>query len=124
MTRSRLAVLTVLEDVGGHRSADEVGALLRERGVALPRSSVYNVLTDLVACGLAMRAEVGPGRERYEAGGPYHHHLVCRACGAIVDVPCAVGEPPCLQAALSGAHIERAEIVFRGLCPACVGSLS
>lgn len=120
VTRPRLAVLETLGELGGHRSADELVAALRDRGRPLPRSSVYNVLDDLSARGLVMRAELGPGRERFEAGTAWHHHLVCRACGSIVDVPCPAGRRPCLQPELTGARIERAEVVYHGLCPACV----
>ena len=51
-----------------------------------------------------------------------HHHLVCRACGQIVDVPCVRGSRPCLDADLPGARIDEANVVFRGLCPACVAA--
>lgn len=120
VTRPRLAVLETLEELGGHRSADELAAALRARGRPLPRSSIYNVLDDLSARGLVMRAELGPGRERFEAGTAWHHHLVCRVCGSIVDVPCGAQTRPCLEPELTGARIERAEVVYRGLCPACV----
>ncbi len=120
VTRPRLAVLELLGELGGHPSADELVAALRERGRPLPRSSVYNVLDDLSARGLVMRAELGQGRERFEAGtAAWHHHLVCRACDSIVDVPCPAGTRPCLEPELAGARIERAEVVYRGLCPAC-----
>ncbi len=49
-----------------------------------------------------------------------HHHVVCRSCGAIADVDCAVGEAPCLTAAENhGFAIEEAEVIYWGLCPSC-----
>lgn len=119
VTRPRQAVLNALSKLGGHRSADDVAAALRVRGEPLPRSSVYNVLADLVTHGLARRAEVGSGRELYEAAADWHHHFVCSTCGAIVDVPCAVGSRPCMDAHLPGAVIERAEVVYHGRCADC-----
>jgi len=119
-TKPRLAVLAALEEASGHMSADELVALLHERSVDIPRSSVYNVLADLTAAGLVMHAELGSRSERYEAGDVWHHHLVCRSCGAIVDVPCLVEVHPCLDITVDGAYLEQAEVVFRGLCAACV----
>jgi Fe2+ or Zn2+ uptake regulation protein len=119
-TKPRLAVLGALEDVREHKSADELVSLLRERDVDIPRSSVYNVLADLSAAGLIMHTELGSRGDRYEASSAWHHHLVCRGCGAVVDVPCLVGSHPCLEITVDGAYIEQADVVFRGLCAACV----
>jgi Fur family ferric uptake transcriptional regulator len=81
--------------------------------------TVYNVLADLERVALVMRADVGPGRTLWEAGDEWHHHFVCRACGAIHDVPCAHGAKPCLDAGFTGGEVEEAQIIFRGLCNAC-----
>jgi Fe2+ or Zn2+ uptake regulation protein len=118
-TRPRLEVLAALEDARGHKSADELVALLHERQVDIPRSSVYNVLADLTAAGLVMHAELGSRSDRYEARQVWHHHLVCRNCGAVVDVPCLVEVHPRLDITVDGALLEQADVVFRGLCPAC-----
>jgi Fur family ferric uptake transcriptional regulator len=83
--------------------------------------AVYDVLRALTEAGLVRRIEPPGSVARYESRtGDNHHHLVCRACGAIEDVDCATGAAPCLTAA--GDHgylIDEAEIVYRGLCPAC-----
>jgi Fe2+ or Zn2+ uptake regulation protein len=118
-TKPRLAVLAALEEAREHMSADELVALLHERHVDIPRSSVYNVLADLTAARLVTHAELGSRSERYEAGDVWHHHLVCRSCGAIVDVPCLVDVHPCLEITVDGAYLEQADVVFRGLCAAC-----
>jgi len=118
-TRQRLAVIELLDELGGHRSADDLVALLHDRGEPLPRSTIYNVLDDLARLGLVLTAQVGPGRELFEAAGVWHHHFVCTVCGAIVDVPCVRGRRPCLDADLPGAVIDRAEVTFHGRCPAC-----
>jgi Fe2+ or Zn2+ uptake regulation protein len=119
VTRPRLLVLGLLNDMGGHRSADELLDALDRRGATLPRASVYNVLNDLVRSGVVMLADAGPGRALYEVAAQWHHHFVCRKCGAILDMPCAVGSKPCLDAELEGAQIDEAQVIFRGLCPAC-----
>jgi Fe2+ or Zn2+ uptake regulation protein len=118
-TKPRLAVLAALEEARRHMSADELVALLHERRIDIPRSSVYNVLADLTSARLVTHAELGSRSERYEAGDVWHHHLVCRSCGAIVDVPCLVEVHPCLDITVDGAYLEQAEIVFRGLCAEC-----
>ena len=99
VTGPRLAVLTALIDLGGHRGAEEVYETLRGRGQALARGSVYNALRDLTEAGVVLAADVGPGMALYEVGGAFHHHFVCRSCGTVLDVPCVVGARPCLQPA-------------------------
>lgn len=120
-TRPRVLVLELLEHLGGHRSADEVSAALAEAGQPLPRASVYNVLHDLTEHGLAFSADAGPGRALYEIATHWHHHFVCRQCGSVTDVPCVVGEKPCLRPGdgLDAAEIDEAQVIFRGRCARC-----
>jgi len=82
---------------------------------------VYDVLRALTVAGLVRRIEPAGATARYEARvGDNHHHLVCRSCGEIADVDCAVGETPCLTAAEDhGFRIDEAEVVYWGLCSAC-----
>ena len=73
------------------------------------------------AAGLVRRFQPAGSVARYEARvGDNHHHVVCRSCGAVSDVDCAVGEPPCLTASDdAGFTIDEAEVVYWGLCPSC-----
>lgn len=121
VTRPRTLVYAVLREVGGHRSVDEVSQLLDERGHAVPRMSIYNVMADLTEASLAMLADTGPGRALYEASDVWHHHFVCRGCGSIEDVPCLEGRKPCLLPPRSrrGRTIDEAQVIFRGLCAGC-----
>lgn len=119
VTRGRLAVVEALERRGGHRTADEVAREVAAAGGAIPRASLYHALAALVAGGVVLVADAGPGTTRYEVAGTWHHHLVCRACGAVVDVPCVRGERPCLEPDLPGMAVDEAQVIFRGLCPAC-----
>ncbi|MGH9187802.1 MAG: Fur family transcriptional regulator [Acidimicrobiales bacterium] len=118
-TRPRLSVLAALDRLGGHRSADDVAGTIAGAGGRLARMSVYNALDALARAGLVMRADAGPGRTLYEVAEHWHHHLVCRRCGAVIDVECVVGAKPCLTADLPGAVIDEAQVIFRGLCPTC-----
>jgi Fur family ferric uptake transcriptional regulator len=119
-TRPRLAVADALRGMGGHRTADEVHARLARDDIALPRTSVYNALAVLADVGVALRADVGPGAVVYEFADHWHHHFVCRVCGAIADVPCVVGERPCLSPGDGFGEVEEAQVIFRGVCARCV----
>lgn len=125
VTRPRVAVL---EAVYGHPHADTeaiIGAC-RERLGAVSHQAVYDVLRVLADVGLIRRIHPPGSVARYEARvGDNHHHLVCRSCGAIADVDCAVGETPCLTASEDhGFTIDEAEVVYRGLCPSCTNAPS
>jgi Fur family ferric uptake transcriptional regulator len=119
VTRQRVAILDALAALGGHRTADEVAVALAAAGDPLPRASLYHALAAMADAGALLVADAGPGTARFEIAGDWHHHLVCRACGSISDVPCATGAKPCLEASLPGAVIDEAQVVFRGLCPPC-----
>jgi Fe2+ or Zn2+ uptake regulation protein len=121
-TGPRLALLTVLERVGGHRSADELVAELRQAGYPHARTTVYNALDDLTRAGLIHAAPVAAGALRYEADLSPHQHFVCSRCGSIRNVV-AVIEP--LEGPLptvEGARIDVVDVVYRGLCAACLAS--
>jgi len=110
----------VLRESGGHHSVDGVVALLRARGVTLPRMTVYNAVSALYGAGMLMRADAGPGRALYEASDTWHHHFVCRSCGAVYDVPCVTGTRPCLHPdAQAAGTVDEAQIIFRGVCRRC-----
>ena len=96
-----------------------MAAPLAAAGLPVPRASLYHALGSLAAAGVLMVADAGPGVARYELAAAWHHHLVCRSCGAIVDVPCVRGSRPCLDADIPGAVIDEAQVIFRGTCAAC-----
>ncbi|GAA4931699.1 Fur family transcriptional regulator [Actinoplanes utahensis] len=120
VTRPRLAVLDVLTG-GGHLEVDEIAQRVRERLDSVSTQAVYDVLGALTRAGLARRIEPAGSPARFEArAGDNHHHIVCRGCGAIADVDCAVGRRPCLTPAEThGFELDEAEITFWGLCPPC-----
>lgn len=120
VTRPRLAVLEVLAS-GGHLDVDEITEQVRGRLDAVSTQAIYDVLGALSRAGLARRLEPAGSPARYESRvGDNHHHVVCRGCGMIADVDCAVGEAPCLEPAQShGFQLDEAEVTFWGLCPDC-----
>ena len=120
VTRPRVAVLTAVHE---HPHADTDSIIGAVRGV-LPEVShqaVYDSLHALTRAGLVRRIQPSGSVARYESRvGDNHHHVVCRSCGAIADVDCAVGEAPCLEASDDrGYSIDEAEVVYWGLCPDC-----
>lgn len=118
-----MEVMRALQDLGGHRSADDIHRLLLERGQSVPRGSIFKIVADLCRARLLMVTDAGPGRTLYEYSETWHHHFVCRDCGVIMDVPCVEKVKPCMLPDLSfPAQIEEAQIIFRGICQSCLDS--
>ena len=125
VTEPRVAVLTAVHD-HPHADTDSIIGLVRAGSREVSRQAVYDVLHALTEAGLVRRLQPAGSVARYEARvGDNHHHVVCRSCGAIVDVDCAVGEAPCLTTPdVSGYEIGEAEVFYWGRCPACVRAAS
>lgn len=121
VTAQRLAVLRAVAGQP-HSTADDVADVVRAEIGAISLQSVYDALGALVAAGLIRRIEPAGSAARFENRvGDNHHHLICRICGRVVDVDCAVGSAPCLRAANPrGYEIDEAEVVYWGRCPDCV----
>ncbi|MTD45178.1 transcriptional repressor [Conexibacter sp. W3-3-2] len=120
VTRPRIAVLGAVHDHPHADTASIIGHVRRDlRDVS--QQAVYDVLQALTDAQLVRRIQPPGSVARYESRvGDNHHHVVCRSCGAIADVECAVGHAPCLVASDDhGFVIDEAEVVFRGLCPDC-----
>lgn len=120
VTRPRMAVLEVL-GAGGHLDVEEITRRVRERLDSVSTQAVYDVLGALTRAGLARRIEPAGSPALFEArNGDNHHHVVCRGCGAILDVDCVLGSAPCLDASQThGYEVDEAEVTFWGLCPTC-----
>jgi Fur family ferric uptake transcriptional regulator len=120
VTRPRVAVLTAVYD-HPHSDTDSIIGVVRDDLGEVSTQAVYDVLRALTAAGLVRRIEPAGSVPRYESRvADNHHHIVCRSCGAIADVDCAVGDTPCLTASdTHGFSIDEAEVTYWGLCPAC-----
>jgi Fe2+ or Zn2+ uptake regulation protein len=120
VTRPRLAVLTAVHDHPHADTASILGAVREDLG-EVSQAAVYDVLRALTDAGLVRRIHPPGSVARYESRvADNHHHVVCRSCGAIADVDCAVGAAPCLTAADDhGYVIDEAEVIHWGLCPTC-----
>ena len=120
VTRPRLAVLSAVATLP-HADTDALIGAVRRQLPAVSHQAVYDCLRALTDTGLLRRIQPLGSVARYEARvGDNHHHVVCRSCGAIADVDCAVGETPCLTASgTNGFQIDEAEVIFWGRCPDC-----
>jgi Fur family ferric uptake transcriptional regulator len=119
-TAPRVAVLVEVA-AGPHLTVEQIGSGARRRLGAISTQAVYDALGALTDVGLVRRIEPAGSPARYETRvDDNHHHVVCRSCGAITDIDCAVGDPPCLAPAdATGFVIDEAEVTFWGLCPGC-----
>ncbi|HQU33808.1 MAG TPA: Fur family transcriptional regulator [Thermoanaerobaculaceae bacterium] len=121
VTAQRLAVLAAVAD-RPHGTANDIATLVRAEIGVISRQAVYDALAVLADQGLIRRIQPAGSPARYEGRtGDNHHHLICRTCGRMVDVDCAVGATPCLTPADdAGYEIDEAEVIYWGRCPDCL----
>ncbi|WP_134766056.1 Fur family transcriptional regulator [Nocardioides sp. 1609] len=120
VTKPRVAVLAAVHE-HPHADTDTVIGVVRAQLGEVSHQAVYDVLRALTTAGLVRRIQPSGSVSRYEARvGDNHHHVVCRACGAIADVDCAVGHAPCLDPADDhGFAVDEAEVIYWGTCASC-----
>ncbi len=129
VTRPRVAVLEAVH-ANPHADTETIFTAVREDLPDVSRQAVYDVLNALTAVGLVRRIQPLGLVARYESRvGDNHHHVVCRCCGTITDVDCAVGEAPCLTPSddndvLDGFVLDEAEVIYWGMCPDCSTAVS
>jgi Fe2+ or Zn2+ uptake regulation protein len=123
VTRPRVAVLNAVSD-HPHADTDSIIGFVRADLSEVSHQAVYDVLRALTEAGLVRRIQPAGSVARYESRvADNHHHVVCRSCGMVADVDCAVGDTPCLTASNDqGFLIDEAEVVYWGTCPGCSAS--
>jgi Fur family ferric uptake transcriptional regulator len=123
VTRPRLAVLSAVYE-HPHADTDAIIGAVREQLGDVSTQAVYDVLRALSTAGIVRRIEPAGSVARYESRvADNHHHVICRSCGSIADVDCAVGDTPCLIASDDhGYLIDEAEVVYWGVCPDCTAA--
>jgi len=121
VTAQRVAVLRAVAD-RPHITADGVAEVVRRSIGTISKQAVYDVLSALIETGLIQRIQPVGSAARYEDRvGDNHHHFVCRVCGRVIDVDCAVGAAPCLSPVGElGVEVDEAEVVYRGRCADCL----
>src|SRR6201999_3459356 len=129
VTRPRVAVLEAVAP-NPHADTETIYSTVRLGLPDVSRQAVYDVLNALTAVGLVRRIQPLGSVARYESRvGDNHHHLVCRSCGVIADIDCAVGDAPCLTPSddnnvLDGFTLDEAEVIYWGLYPNCSSATS
>jgi len=125
VTAARVALLQTVRD-GDHLGVEAIAAGVRDRIGHISLQAVYEALHALTAAGLVGRIEPAGSPARFEGRvADNHHHVVCRSCGAVADVDCAVGEAPCLTASDDhGFSVDEAQVIYWGLCPGCSTAVS
>jgi Fur family transcriptional regulator, stress-responsive regulator len=120
VTTPRLAVYAAVAS-HGHLDADGVGRAVRGELGSVSTQTVYDALGVLCELELLRRIEPAHSPALYETRvADNHHHVICRGCGAVADVDCAVGDAPCLEpSSARGFVVDEAEVTYWGLCPAC-----
>jgi Fur family ferric uptake transcriptional regulator len=125
VTAARAALLETVRN-GDHLGVEAIASGVRDRVGHISLQAVYEALHALTGAGLIRCIEPPGSPARFEGRvGDNHHHLVCRSCGAVADVDCAVGEAPCLTASDNhGYSVDEAEVIYWGLCPDCSARIS
>jgi Fur family transcriptional regulator, stress-responsive regulator len=120
VTAARVALLEAVRN-GDHLDVEALASGVRDRIGHVSLQAVYEALHALTAVGLIRRIEPAGSPARFEGRvGDNHHHVVCRSCGVVADVDCAVGEAPCLTASDDhGFSIDEAQVIYWGVCPGC-----
>nr|WP_202422089.1 Fur family transcriptional regulator [Gordonia sp. SID5947] len=123
VTRPRVAVLEAV-CASPHADTETIVGAVRAGLPDVSRQAVYDILRALTTAGLVRRIQPSGHVARYESRvGDNHHHVVCRSCGIIADVDCAVGEAPCLTPSdHQGFVLDEAEVIYWGLCAECAAS--
>ena len=122
VTAQRLAVMRAV-GTRPHGTTDELYQAVHTEIGSVSRQAVYDALAVLTDKGVLRRIQPAGSPARYEDRvGDNHHHLICRGCGEMLDIDCAVGDTPCLSAAdEAGYQIDEAEVIYWGRCPGCLG---
>ena len=119
VTAQRLAVYQAVHDAP-HALADDICQMVRSELGVISRQAVYDALNAMSENGIIRRIQPAGSAARYEHRVDNHHHLICRECSVLIDIDCAVGKAPCLQAKDDhGYEIDEAEVTYWGTCPSC-----
>jgi len=120
VTAQRLAILRAVSNEP-HVTADGVAETVRAEMGSISLQAVYDALGAMADAGMIRRIQPAGSPARFEARvSDNHHHVICRSCGRVADVDCALGATPCLDTVDDlGFQIDEAEVIYWGRCPEC-----
>jgi Fur family ferric uptake transcriptional regulator len=107
----------------GHISADRIYREVKRVSPGIGFSTVYRTMKLLCEAGLAHERHFGEGEALYENVSAHHDHLICTACGRIIEF-----ENPQIEALQELAAREFAFVIkshkmeIYGLCEGCARS--
>lgn len=120
VTSQRMCIFRALYGDATHPTAESVFAAARAHMETLSLKTVYQTLHELAAMGEIALLDVGTGTTRFDPNvESCHHHLVCRRCGRVRDLYAEFPVMSVPAGADQGFEVDRAEIVFRGVCGPC-----
>jgi len=120
-TKSRIAVLDILQNEDRPLDALELCTKIQERGIDIDQATVYRILDIFRQKGLIHRFEFQEGKFRYELTGYDHHHLICDACGIIEDIAdCDIDRFEDEILKKKGFRVKRHSLEFYGICKSCL----
>lgn len=123
MTRAQRAVLAALSGDSAFLSAQDIHARLRDTDAAVGLTSVYRALQSLADAGTVDVVRTSTGELTYRRCGndEHHHHLVCRKCGATVEVEAPAIERWVAEVADANGYVVTSHTLeVTGTCRACV----
>lgn len=115
-SEQRIAVLKYLLSNRIHPTVDDIYVALTQSMPTLSKTTVYNVLKNLVENGAVLALTIDDKNVRYDAIVEPHSHFRCRCCGRIIDCPA----PEFKSDAIDGCIVEETHVYYRGLCAGCV----
>lgn len=123
-SKQRESVLeAVRETQGQHPTADALYTAIREESPSVSLATVYRNLNQLAEAGRIARISIPGAADRFDPVTDGHSHLICRDCGAVVDIPrAALPDLTAPVAAVTGCLVESSGMVFYGLCPGCAAA--
>ena len=119
-TRQRQAIWQAMKELGGHRTADEIAAQVKQTDPGVARSTVYRALEAMSRSGEVVGVHLGGRGLHYELAPDPHHHAICLLCGRVTHID------PSVVRAVEG-ELRRAgsfqpmqvELTVTGLCDDC-----
>ncbi len=122
VTASRRVIIELLLAAPHHVTADELTVLVHRAHPEIAPSTIYRTMHTLDELGIVTHVHMGHGPTVYHLADEQHHHLVCRRCDQVTEVPGAHFEA--LAGELNreyGFAIDPHHVALSGICATCDG---
>lgn len=120
ITPQRRFIFELLAEDHSHPTVDYVYRKLKKLMPEVSRSTVYNILHELVEMGELQEVErLSADGMRYDPEISHHHHLYCKFCHKLIDIMEDLNPINLPSGKTSGFQIQRAQVTFYGICPEC-----